>query len=106
LALSHDHDPLRCASLVCRYLGSKAKNLVDIIDGRATESMFAMPTNPLSAAAIAVVGLFGLYTLFFSAKRAWEKAKAELAEPDGPVTRSRSNNSGAAAKLHNKAKSA
>lgn len=61
------------------YLGSKAKNLVDIIDGRGQVQLLAMPSNPIAVALIFVAGGLAFALLVKKGWAAWQVAKDELA---------------------------
>eukprot|EP00040_Diaphanoeca_grandis_P017439 m.90906 g.90906 ORF g.90906 m.90906 type:complete len:268 (+) comp26434_c1_seq1:284-1087(+) len=60
------------------YLGSKAKNIVEIIEGKATKQLFSMPQNPGFVFIGVVVLAVGGWKLSASAKKAWNDAKLEI----------------------------
>mmetsp|Transcript_13316 Transcript_13316/g.34041 ORF Transcript_13316/g.34041 Transcript_13316/m.34041 type:complete len:226 (-) Transcript_13316:123-800(-) len=60
------------------YLGSKAKNVADIVEGRSTESLFTMPSNPMAAAAVALAAVAFLAFVLVRGKAAWRQAKDEI----------------------------
>lgn len=61
------------------YVGSTAKNLAEILDGKAKKpTLFTMPDNPAFVAVLVIIGLILLRQLARAGMKAWAEAKADL----------------------------